>query len=402
MATVIRTLRAGVYARLSLLPKGEALGASATERQTETCEEYAERLGAVVVHRWADPGRSGWSGADRAAFNAMIAAVEGDELDVLIVFKFDRLTRNLKDWARFYEAAEAHGVRLVGVADGVDTGNPGGKFAAHMLFAMATNESENISIRVKAKLDSMAKDGRWLGRRRPFGYRILDAEQRRELGVDLVADPDEAAAVREAADRILRGDGLRTIANDFAARGIKTVPGGEFTPARVRTFLLSPWTVGEYVHNGEVVDARWEPLLDKATWLRVGAVLRDPARRVQSGTRRKYLLIGLLFCGVCGARMGSHPISRGVPGYACLRKRGCGKVRVVGAPLDTMVIDAALRFLADDGVRDRLLADDVGRDDDVVALYEERREIGERERQLATAFARGTITISTLETSTAA
>lgn len=385
------TLRAGLYARLSLVKAGD--NETATERQTEHAEQKAAALGATVVHRWTDSGRSGWTGADREAFDAMLTAVENGELDLLVVWKFDRLTRNLKDWSRFYSAATENGVRLVSVVDGVDTATPAGRKLAHLLWMQAEGESESISERVKDQKRELLRNGRWLGGARPFGYRIVPKAERTPDGPDLVVVPEEADVVREAADRLLRGDGLLTIANDLNERGVTTSRGNKLGPQSVKRMVSARSIIAEYDVDGESVPCRWEPILDKATYRRVNSMLSDPSRRVSPRVPRKYLLIGLMRCGRCGSRMGSQPYTtRGnsVPAYACFKKRGgCGRMRVVAEPVETIATEEALRLLRSDEVRAALQAQDAGTDEHVADLYAQLEGLAQREQELAEVFAQG-------------
>jgi len=150
--------------------------------------------------------------------------------------------------------------------------------------------------------------------RRRFGF--VGTGKRRVSRARALAEQE---AAREAAARVIEGASLRGIVNDWNERGIKTSTGGRWNTRSLRQMLLSPAIAGLGIHHGKlqaepakvkVGPKQWEPvapILDRETWEQVRAILTDPARTTTvGGGQPKYLLIGMVWCGVCGSRLGAR------------------------------------------------------------------------------------------------
>jgi site-specific DNA recombinase len=240
----------------------------------------------------------------------------------------------------------------------VDLSTPSGRLHARMLGSIARYESEHRSERLRSKATELARAGKvGGGGRRPFGY-----EQDRRSIVE-----SEAELIREAARRVLVGDSLYAIADDWTDRGEPTVTGAKWSTTAIKTFLTRPRVAGLREHRGEIVaEAEWPAIVDRETWEQVRAVLTAPSRSKRRRSRR-YLLTGLLRCGKC-----LHPLvgtprrrkrgggSRGVyiyedgatqRAYGCVRANGgCGGVFIIGEAVEAFVIDLVLRRLRGPGL----------------------------------------------------
>jgi hypothetical protein len=176
------------------------------------------------------------------------------------------------------------------------------------------------------------------GGSRPFGY-LAD---RRTI------DPDEAAIVREAAERILAGDALRSLANDFNARGIKTVSGSPWKTQVLRRMLLSARISGQREHHGAIVaPGEWGAIITPEQTAALRALLSDPARRTNRAVRR-YLLTGILRCGLCECPLIGRPRSDGTRRYICAKApglSGCGGVAIIADTLERFIVEAVLHRL---------------------------------------------------------
>jgi site-specific DNA recombinase len=158
----------------------------------------------------------------------------------------------------------------------------------------------------------------------------------------------EQELIREAAQRILAGDSLRGIVLDWFDRGIRTSTGKTFQNITIRQMLLSPRIAGYRVHHGVLHPAQWEPIVPVEQWQALREILTDPARKanLRGGTPR-YLLIGLVFCGLCGQRMfGMKRRNYGKEqpaSYTCRPYREfrmCGGVRRNMAKVDELICEA--------------------------------------------------------------
>jgi hypothetical protein len=210
--------------------------------------------------------------------------------------------------------------------------------------AMAEAEVEKSSKRIRRqRLEAAERGERHAGGSREFGtvgvgknaVSEAQAEREREL-------------IREAAERILAGDSLRGIVLDWFDRGIRTTTGKVFQNSTVRQMLLSPRIAGFRVHHGVRYPAQWEPIILVEQWEAVREVLTDPARKVNlRGGAPRYLLIGLVFCGLCGQRM--YGMTRRNYGkeqpaaYVCRpyrELRNCGGMRRAMAKVDELICEA--------------------------------------------------------------
>lgn len=334
---------AAIYARISSDQAGEGLG---VQRQVEDCRKLAANLGWEVGEEYVDNDFSAYSGKPRPSYLRMLADLASGARDGVLVYHLDRLTRRPRELEEFLEVIDAAKVRTIRfVAGDADLGSGDGLLVARIMGAVAAGESAAKSRRVKRKMLQNAQLGLPHGRSlRPFGFED-DAITHR---------PDEAAIVRELAERFVAGESLRSLCTDLDARGIRTVKGSPWQTHSLRLVLSSPRAAGLRAHNGEVIgEAVWDPILIEDLHRRVLAAIES--RRV-SGRRapRAYLLSGLLRCGKCGGTLYS---SRRVDSrrYVCLSgpdHRGCGGLTVVAPPLEELVTAYALFRLDSPAIAD--------------------------------------------------
>ena len=354
----------GLYARISVDKDGEQ---TATARQLQDCRARAEREGWEVADVFEDVDISAFDlKARRPDFDRMLDALRSGEIDGLVIWKIDRLTRQMRDLVRVMEACAASGAFLVSVTEPIDTREPYGQFVAELLVAQARMESANTSTRLRRKARELKEHGRPpTSGVRCFGY---------QLGFTAVVH-EEAAIIREVRDRIFAGETLNSVCFDLERRGVVGSKGRGWRPPNLRRLLLSPTIAGIRVDGEKYFEGTWEPLISVEDHLRLRSLLVRPGRTTDRRAR-SYLLTGFLRCGRCGSRMRAQARAGQVGAYACSRKPGesqCGKMSVKAEPLHDLVRDmlvaavddAALREAmaarsdADDGLMDAIRADDV-------------------------------------------
>jgi hypothetical protein len=211
-----------------------------------------------------------------------------------------------------------------------------GRAVARIVGAIARQESERKSERVKSQKAQAAAKGKRAGGPRAFGWSV----GRREV------IPEEAAIIREMADRILSGEGVATIAKDLNARGLRTAQGNEWARNTVRQLLTNPATAGlRRQPDGGVVEGEWEGIYSKDTWNRLCALLSDPGRKT-THRLRSYLLTGLIY-----DTQGRHLITRyrrdqagGTRLYRTPAGSGGGGVSISADLAEQIVIEAVLRI----------------------------------------------------------
>jgi site-specific DNA recombinase len=383
--------RAGIYTRISRVRVNSHEETLGVERQLPPCRELCERLGWDVADTYVDNDLSAFGSARRPAYQRMLEDAKAGALDVIVAWDADRLTRRPVENEALIELAERHGIKLATVTGEHDLATPSGRLHFRMLGSIARYESEHKAQRLQLKHEELARDGKPHGGQRPFGFAVN--------GADHV--PTEAAAIREAASRLIDGEPVYAILRDWHTRGICSPRGKRWHSTSFRHVMTSARIAGLRVYRGEVVGpATWEPIIDRATWEQVKAVFADPERRRRQGSPRKYLLTGLgLHCGRegCGAPLVARPAvkadGRSLRQYICSappRGRGCGKITQLAEPLELYVAERLLDWLDGPGLAELLAATDSD-DTAYASLAAERAALEQTLDQLADWLADGVL-----------
>ena len=281
-----------IYTRLS----HDASGAqTATRRQQSACEAFAELRGWTVVNVFEDVDLSAYkSSVVRPAYERMLSAIKERRVDGVVAWKLDRLVRRPAEFERFWSTCEDRNVFLASAMEPIDTSTDLGVALVRVLVAFASLESATIGVRLRAKMRERADSGVPHNPAPAFGYRRGWQE----------LDVEQAALIREAADRVLKGESLRAVVLDWNSRGVKPVRAARWSNQALRDLLMSRRLVGERVHRGEVVaKGNWPAILDIETGRRVRDLLLDPDRRTSYPDGERHFLTGLLRCGKCGATL---------------------------------------------------------------------------------------------------
>jgi DNA invertase Pin-like site-specific DNA recombinase len=308
-----RVTRCAIYTRKST-EYGLDRAVNSLDAQRDVCRAYikcqAHRNWIEVPRRYDDGGYSGGT-LVRPALNQLVADIEAGRVDMIVIYKIDRLTRSLLDFVRLIDVLERYGVSFVSVTQSFDTSDSMGRLILNVLLTFAQFERELMSDRVRDKKAAMRKKGLFAGGLPPFGYLVTK-------GGRLVVDSDRAAIVTELFQRYPLSDSVRELVSDLNRRGCVTrswitkggkVKGGQpITAAVVRWILSNPLYAGFVVHRGEWIEAQVTPLVSREQWDLVQStrlqrrVVHDPDRDFLSGLIHDHL----------GRRMG---LSHSAPGY---------------------------------------------------------------------------------------
>lgn len=303
----------------------------------DDCERLVARQGWEVEERYVDDDVSAYGGKPRPAYRRMLDDLRGGFLDAVVVWDLDRLHRQPRELEEFFDLCKVAGVsRLASVSGDVDLSTHDGQFLARILGAVAKKESDDKSRRIRRKHEELAQAGKIAGGgSRAYGY---EADKR-------TVRESEALVIRECAARLLAGEALRSICGDLNERGVETVTGAEWKPQTLRRMLLSARISGQRERHGEIVaTAEWPPVITPAESTRIRGLLSDPERRTNRVARR-YLLVRLLRCGLCGETLVSRPKAGGARAYVCAKGpgfSGCGRITVMAEPLEQFVVEAVL------------------------------------------------------------
>src|SRR2546423_5966112 len=201
---------------------------------------------------------------DRPALQQLLADVRAGKIDIVLVYKVDRLTRSLADFAKLIELFDAHDVSFVSVTQSFNTRSSMGRLTLNVLLSFAQFEREVIGERVRDKIAASKRKGIWVGGPVPLGYAVLDKK--------IVVVPAEAEAVRTVFARYLELGSVRALAEDLDRRGIRsklrrlsdgrTIGGSRFGVGALAHVLQNRFYLGEVVYRGHVHRGEHEPILD--------------------------------------------------------------------------------------------------------------------------------------------
>ena len=253
--------------------------------QAEKLEAYCRMKGVSAYERYVDGGFSG-SNLKRPAMEELVEKIRAGEVERVVVYKLDRLSRSQKDTLYLIEDVFLpHGVDFVSINENIDTGSPYGRAMIGILSAFAQLERENIFLRTRMGMVERVKQGFWPGGGKiPFGY-DYDAQK------GILVPNEDAGTVREIYARYLEGQSANRIAREL---GLKY-------EHLVTQILRRESNTGVIVYKGARYPGRHEPLIDRKTFDRAQRRLHRPNRpRAAEGGK---LLTGLLVCGHCGAKM---------------------------------------------------------------------------------------------------
>jgi len=353
-----------LYARLSETYDA----AESVPTQLANAERHAERRGWRVVARLKDDGYSAFKEIKRDDFVNLIEAIERDEIDVVIIRDVDRLTRNLPDWNRFEKAAVEHRVILSAYSGGdLDLSTPEGAYYGGMETLRAKRESAVRSVRVREAHERIAREGkssgggrRWFGYTRVFANPDETVKHKRVVLREEINEV-EAEALRDAAERILRGETVGSIIREWTRRGITPSGGNKWDETSLVRTLKSPRLAGIREWQGTRYPAQWPAILDIDTHERLAKLFSDPSRRAHVVGRKRQLLSGIARCGKCGGPLYYQKAYEGKnePTYRCVTGpagKGCGGVSVKAEFLDEYVTGAVLGALESPRVQEAVQA----------------------------------------------
>jgi len=270
--------------------------------QREACEAYIrsqQHEGWLLARNRYDDGGFSGGNMERPAAQRLLTDIRAGRIDIVVVYKVDRLTRSLADFARLVELFDAEAVSFVSVTQQFNTTSSMGRLTLNVLLSFAQFEREVTGERIRDKIAASKKKGMWMGGNVPLGY---DASER-----TLVINPAEAETVRrvfalyrelgcvrrvkEAADRL----GLRTKCST-TRNGTERGGGKPFSRGHLYTMLSNPIYTGHIAHKGELHPGQQAALIDDESW----STVRDQLAANTSNHRRRAkaaepsLLAGLL------------------------------------------------------------------------------------------------------------
>jgi site-specific DNA recombinase len=296
-----RALRCAVYTRKST-EEGLDQAFNSLHAQREACEAYVKSQAgegwSLIRTIYDDGGYSGGS-MERPALQALLADIEKGQVDVVIVYKVDRLTRSLTDFAKIVEQFDKRGVSFVSVTQSFNTTTSMGRLTLNVLLSFAQFEREVASERIRDKIGASRRKGMWMGGSVPVGY---DVKERK-----LVPNPEEAAQVRQIFERYAKLKSINELRLELKREGVKSVVktsangtkrgGQSFSRGALTHLLRNRAYVGEVAFKGAIYAGEHEGIVERARFDEAQAIL-DENRRLhidRPKTRLVFPLIGLIF-----------------------------------------------------------------------------------------------------------
>jgi site-specific DNA recombinase len=295
-----RKLRCAVYTRKSseegLEQEFNSLHAQREAGLAYIASQKAEGWIALPDHY--DAGGISGGTLERPALKRLLCDIEAGLIDVVVVYKIDRLSRSLTDFAKLVDVFERHNVTFVSVTQQFNTTTSMGRLTLNILLSFAQFEREVIGERIRDKFAASRKKGLWMGGWPPLGYAV---ENRRLAMVER-----EAAIVRRIFDRFAKTGSALTVARQLNAAGEVTkrrlcangARGGKpWTKGAVYKVLANRVYLGEAVHKGVAYPGEHAAIIDHRAWDKAHAVMAEPAHRRGAATRAQVpaLLKGLIF-----------------------------------------------------------------------------------------------------------
>ena len=357
------TIRCAIYTRKSS-EEGLEQDFNSLDAQRESCEAYItsqKSSGWVALPDMYDDGGISGGTMERPALQRLLADIGAGRINTVVVYKVDRLTRSLSDFAKIVDAFDAKGVSFVSVTQQFNTTTSMGRLTLNMLLSFAQFEREVTGERIRDKIAASKRKGMWMGGLPPLGYDVDDRK--------LVINPAEADTVRHIYRRYAVMTSVRALKEELDHDGIVSkaringfgnATGGK-SLARGALYLMLQNRIyrGEIVHKDNAYPGLHDAIIDEALWDEVQAALAE--NRVERVTRSKAaapsLLAGLVYDD-SGARMSPTHANKKGTRYRyyvsqSLIKRGrpkaeAGACRVPAADLETIVEERICTLLLDE------------------------------------------------------
>lgn len=309
-----KLVRCAVYTRKST-EEGLEQEYSSLDAQRDAAEAYVasqKHEGWEVIPKSYDDGGFTGGNMERPALQQLLADIAAGEIDCVIVYKVDRLSRSLLDFTKIIETFDQHGVSFVSVTQQFNTSTSMGRLVLNVLLSFAQFEREMISERIRDKVAASRRRGKWSGGMPLLGYTIKNTK--------LVVDDIEADRVRQIFSLYIEHRSLLPVVRELKRRGWTTKQwvtkkgdhrgGREFTKNAVYKLLSNVTYIGKIRYKDEIHEGEHEAIVPLDLFGRVQTQLTANGQSGGTGVRNKHnaLLKGLIWCQTCGRPM-THSFS---------------------------------------------------------------------------------------------
>lgn len=316
-----KTIRCAVYTRKST-EEGLEQEFNSLHAQREAAENFIasqKAEGWICLSEPYDDGGFTGGNMERPALKKLMEDVRAGRIDTVVVYKIDRLSRSLLDFAEIIGAFDKYGVTFVSVTQQFNTTTSMGRLTLNILLSFAQFEREIISERIRDKVAMAKRRGKQTGGMPVIGYDLVDGK--------LVINEEEAETVRHIFSRFLQIGSTTRLTKELREQGVHTKAwttqkgkvrtGRPFDKSTIYRMLKNRKYLGEVVHKDEYFPGEHDGIIDEKTWGRVQTILRQNYRQRANQTRRRIpaMLKGVIKCGNCGSAMGPTYSKKGGKQY---------------------------------------------------------------------------------------
>jgi site-specific DNA recombinase len=346
-------LRCAIYTRKST-EEGLDQEFNSLDAQREAAEAFIQsqrREGWIALPEFYDDGGFTGGNMDRPALTRLLQAVEAGELDCVVVYKVDRLSRSLLDFTRLLSIFEKHKVSFVAVTQQFNTSTSLGRLTLNILLSFAQFERELIGERTRDKMSAARRKGKWVGGCPVLGYDvdpgggrlIVNDEEAERVRAIFALFEEHRSAVLTLAEIERRGWRLKS----WTRKSGEFRSGGPFALNSLRRLLTNILYTGAIRHKGQAYPGEHAAILAPGAWERVQKLISQRTTFARGRSRNKHLALlnGLLYCDSCQTRMVySYAIKNGrkYPYYVCLNAQRKGWTVCPGKSLSAHAIEKSV------------------------------------------------------------
>ena len=329
------------------------------DAQREACENYIasqKTNGWVCLPQHYDDGGYSGGNMNRPAMQQLQADIRAGMIDMIVVYKLDRLTRSLMDFSDLQEFLDEHGVSFTSVTQEINTSTSAGRMMLNILMTFAQYEREIISERIRDKVAASKKRGIFMGGTIPYGYDLKDRR--------LYINEEQAMVVRWIFKRFLETGSPHMIAGELDDKGILDRKGKPWSAPRIAAMISNRTYAGQVAHKGNVYDGEHEAIIPVQTWERCHEIVVNQTPKLLADGPLKTVapLRGILRCGHCHGAM--KPTFTRKPGqryyyYECDQdtkraRRSCPVSRISAETLEEAVRKQTIKLFSTEYFLERI------------------------------------------------
>jgi len=346
-------LNCAIYTRVSTDSQAE-VEFNSCQAQEEKIKSFINSQENLFVFKvYSDAGFTG-ANLERPALQGMLRVIQENKINMVIVYKIDRLTRSPKDFYALMEIFEQYKVDFISITERFDTSTPSGRLLRNIMLTFAQFERELTSERTKDKLLERANKGMWNGGSLPFGYKVVDKR--------LVPDEQKAQKLTEIFALFASTGSLAEVYKTLKRKQVFNDKNLPFSKAHLQSILKNPVYIGRFRYSGKIFQGMHQPLISEELFNHVQQFFRDKTRKLR--LYKDYALGGLVNCAECGSKMTPSHTNKGNMRryyyYRCTKTfkqdwRACSTRQVNADRLESFVINNLERISIDTNYIDSLI-----------------------------------------------